>query len=293
MMMKVSINNPGDCEMFFLPSWKQLRSDWMLYLFLVVVTVITFAPIILMLNISTKNSAQFAVNPLGITQPFHLKINYGFALKRIWRPALNTIFVSIMSIVLSIFISSLAAYVFALFDFPGREFLFWTLTATLMVPAILTLVPRYLIIVNLKLVNTYWALILPYVTHRQVFNIFVMRSFFRKLPKEILEAARIDGANNFRIYSSMIMPLSKPIVATLSLLSLMQIWNDFVWPLVTLDKPELRTLTLALYQLASSGGAQWGIMMAGYVLASLPLLILFIIFTRPFIEGMTSGAIKL
>lgn len=279
--------------MTILPTWKQLRSDWMLYLFLISVTIITFAPLILMLNISTKNSAQFAVNPLGITQPFHLQTNYGFAMKIIWRPALNTMFVAGTSIVFSIFLSSLAAYIFALFDFPGRDILFWGLTILLMVPTILTLVPRYLIIVDLKLINTYWALILPYIAQRQVFNIFVMRTFFRGLPKEVLESARLEGANNFRIYWSMVLPMSKPIIATLSLLGLLVIWNDFVWPLVTLDNPDLRTLTLALYQLASSGGAQWGIMMAGYVLASLPLLFLFIIFTKPFIEGMTSGAIKL
>ncbi len=279
--------------MTLLPTRKQLRSDWMFYLFLIVATVITFAPIVLMLNISTKNSAQFAVNPLGLTRPFHLQTNYGFAAKLILRPALNTLLVAVTSISLSIFISSLAAYIFALFDFPGRDVLFWSLTALLMVPTILTLVPRYLIIVELNLINTYWALILPYVAQRQVFNIFVMRTFFRSLPKEIMEAARMDGASNFRIYWSMVLPLSRPIIATLALLDLLIIWNDFVWPLVTLDNPDLRTLTLALYQLASSGGAQWGIMMAGYVLASLPLLLLFIIFTRPFIEGMTSGAIKL
>ena len=279
--------------MFLLPTWKQLRTDWPLYLFLFIVTIITFAPILLMLNISLKNSAQFAVNPLGVTQPFHFDPNYAFAFKLVWRPALNTIFVAATSIAVGIFISSMAAYVFALFDFPGRDFIFWSLTALLMVPAILTLVPRYLIIVDLKLINSYWALILPYIAQRQVFNIFVMRTFFRNIPKGILEAAHIDGANNFRIYWKMILPLSKPIVATLSLLSLLIIWNDFVWPLVTVDNPKLRTLTMALFQLASSGGAQWGIMMAGYVLASLPLLLLFAIFTRPFIEGMTSGAIKL
>jgi len=279
--------------MGWLPTRKQLRSDWMFYLYLTVVVIITFAPFYLMLNISTKNSAQFAVNPLGITQPFHLKTNYGFALKFIWRPALNSTFVTITSIVLTVFISSLAAYIFALFDFPGRDILFWGIAALMMVPAILTLVPRYLIVVDLKLVNTYWALILPYVAGRQVFNIFVMRTFFRNLPREILESARMDGANNLRIYWSIVLPLSKPILATLALLGFLGIWNDFVWPLVTLDSPNLRTLTLALYHLASAGSAQWGIMMAGYVLASLPLLILFIIFTKPFIEGMTSGAIKL
>jgi ABC-type glycerol-3-phosphate transport system permease component len=224
--------------MNLLPTWKQFRTDWMLYLFLIVVTVITFAPILLMLNISTKNSSQFAVNPLGITQPFHLDINYGFAFKLIWRPALNTIFVAMTSILIGIFISSMAAYIFALFDFPGRDVIFWSLTALLMVPAILTLVPRYLIVVDLKLINSYWALILPYVAQRQVFNIFVMRTFFRDLPREVMEAARIDGANNFRIYWNMILPLSKPIMATLSLLWLLLIWNDFVWPLVTLDNPD-------------------------------------------------------
>ncbi|NOX62201.1 MAG: carbohydrate ABC transporter permease [Chloroflexi bacterium] len=279
--------------MNILPTWKELRSDWMLYLFLFIVTIITFAPLLLMVNISTKNSAQFAVNPLGVTFPFHLKTNYAFAFKLIWRPALNTIFVSITSVAIGIFLSSMAAYILAVFDFPGRELIFWGLTVLLMVPAILTLVPRYLIIVDLKLINTYWALILPYIAQRQVFNIFVFRTFFRNLPKEVLEAARIEGASNFRIYWSIVMPMSKPIIATLALLGLLVLWNDFVWPLVTLDNPELRTLTLALYQLASAGSAQWGIMMAGYVLASLPLLILFIIFTKPFVEGMTSGAIKL
>jgi ABC-type glycerol-3-phosphate transport system permease component len=163
-----------------------------------------------------------------------------------------------------------------------------------MIPGVLTLIPTFLLVKNMGLLNTYWVLILPYIAGGQAFAIFVLRSFIASQPEEIFESARIDGAGEFRIYATITLPMAKPILGTLAILSLLSSWNDYIWPSVTLRTPQLWTISLQLVSFSSQWASlqQYGPMFAGYVIASIPLLILFIFTMRLFIEGLASGAIK-
>jgi len=188
----------------------------------------------------------------------------------------------------------MAAYAFARHRFPGSQLLFYAILALLMIPGVLTLIPQFLLVKRLGLLNTYWALILPYIAGGQAFGIFVLRSFFASQPEELFESARLDGASEFAIYWHIALPLARPILATLMVLSLLSTWNDLIWPLVTIGRPELWTISQALVSFSGrlATQQQYGPMFAGYIIASIPLLILFMFTARLFIQGLASGAVK-
>ena len=165
----------------------------------------------------------------------------------------------------------------------------------LMIPGILTLIPLFLQVKNYGLLNTYWALILPYIAGGQAFSIFVLRSFFASQPEELFEAARIDGASEFQIFTLIAVPLATPILGTVAILHTIWIWNDYLWPAVTLSDPNLWTIAVKLVGFTGQWMfmEQWGPLFAGYVISALPLVILFAFTMRLFIEGLATGAIKM
>jgi ABC-type glycerol-3-phosphate transport system permease component len=272
---------------------KTLKHDYPIHIFLVLAAIVTFYPFVFMMITSFKATVDFQHNFWGL--PHWIQItNYSDAWTRIGGYVGNSLLVSVSTVILVLFISSISAFVFARFRFPGREALFLMLLALLMIPGILTLVPAFLLVKNLGLVNTYWALVLPYLAGGQVFAIFVMRSFFASLPEELFESARIDGANTFQLYRQICLPLSKPILVTIAIMNILGTWNDYIWPLVTIPDGRRWTISVGIVSFGSSymGTESWGPMYAGYVLASLPLIILFMFTMRYFIAGLTSGAIK-
>ena len=189
--------------------------------------------------------------------------------------------------------SSLAAYAFARFRFPGDTLLFYLILALLMIPGILMLVPRYVIVAQLGMVNTYWALIIPYVASGQIFGIFVLRTFFASIPQELDRRRAGRRSRRLRhLLAHRAAALASRSSGTLAILQMLTIKNDFIWPLVTVTRPFMRTLTLQLRLMEGELGTEWGLIMAGYTLACVPILIVFGLATRPFIQGMTSGAIK-
>ncbi len=262
------------------------------YTFLWLVALLTFLPFILMISISFKTRAQFAVQPIWPTLPLHFD-NYVFAWEQILRPLLNSAIVCIASIGGTLLLASLAAYSFARFTFPGSRLLFLAVLSLLMVPEVLLLVPRYVITGQLHLLENYLGLILPYISSGEIFAIFVLRTFFAAVPGELIEAARIDGASHLTIFWRVMLPLSKPILSTLAIIQLIRLWNDFIWPFVVISKKDHYTLALILRTFSGDLGSQYGLIMACYTMASLPLLIVFALASRQFIKGLTSGAIKL
>jgi len=163
-----------------------------------------------------------------------------------------------------------------------------------MIPGVLTLVPAFLLIKSFGLLNTYWALILPYVSGGQILAIFILRSFIASLPEELFESARIDGARTWDLYAKITLPLSTPILVTIAIMNVLGTWNDYIWPLVTIPDGRRWTISVGIVSFGSQYGGleNWGPMFAGYVIASLPLIILFMFTMRYFIAGLTSGAIK-
>lgn len=259
--------------------------------FLILIGFLTYLPFALMIVISFKTRAQFAVQPIWPTFPLHFE-NYSFAFKQVLRPVINTTIVCVGSIGVTLFVASLAAYSFARFSFPGAKLLFTGIISLLMIPQVLLLVPRYVVTGQLHLLGNQLGLIIPYIASGEILAIFIMRTFFAAIPGELMEAARVDGASHWTIYWRIILPLSKPILAALGIIQLINLWNDFIWPFVVITKQESYTLALILKTFAGSFGTQWGLIMACYVTASLPLLIVFALASKQFIRGLTAGAIK-
>jgi ABC-type glycerol-3-phosphate transport system permease component len=261
------------------------------YVFLIVIAFLTFLPFFLMITISFKTRAQFAVQPIWPTFPLHFS-NYRFAWEQVIRPVINTTIVCLASIGGTLLIASLAAYAFARFRFPGSRVLFLAVISMLMVPDVLLLVPRYVVTSQLHLLGNYLGLIIPYTSFGSIFAIFVLRTFFASVPGELIEAARMDGASYWTIFWRIMLPLSRPILATLAIIQLIRLWNDFIWPFLVISKKSQYTLALILKTFSSDFGTQWGLIMACYVMASLPLLLVFALASKQFIKGLTSGAIK-
>jgi ABC-type glycerol-3-phosphate transport system permease component len=272
---------------------KILRHDASIHVVLILASVITFYPLVFTLFTSFKDNSQFYATFWGPAFPLHWS-NYIDAWRRLDDSILNTVIVGLVSAFGVTLFGSLAAYVFARHAFPGRDTLFFAIIALLMIPSVLTLIPLFLLVKDMGLLNTYWVLILPYIAGGQAFAIFVLRSFIASQPEEIFESARIDGANEFTIYARITLPMAKPILGTLAILSLLGTWNDYIWPSVTLRNPELWTISLQLVSFSSQWASlqQYGPMFAGYVIASIPLFLLFVFTMRLFIEGLATGAIK-
>lgn len=198
---------------------------------------------------------------------------------------LNNIFVSTTSVFLVLLTSSLAAYAFARLQFRGRDTLFLLYLGTLMIPGQVTIVPLFILMKYLNWIDTYQALILP--GSFTAFGTFLLRQFFLSIPFELEDAARIDGCTRFGIYWRIILPLSGPALATLSIFTLISQWNNFLWPLIVTNSDSMKTLPLGIAMFQTQNGTQWHLMMAASAIAIIPTLLLFIFLQKHFIKGIT------
>ncbi len=248
----------------------------------------------LLFIMSGKSPAEIATNPMLPSLPIEWE-NYVTAWNMGIRGYLtNSIILSVSIVFGDILLSVIAAYVFARYQFPGKRLLFGLVLALMMVPGILTLVPRYLLIRDLRLLDTLWAVILPSVLGSNAFQIIVLRTFFQSLPEELFEAARIDGAGHRVLLFNITLPLSTAIISSMAILRFNGAWNDLIWPLLVLNRDELRPISVGLVMLSSGAGApEIGVQMAGSVIASIPMIVIFIVGMRSFIDGLSVGAIKL
>jgi ABC-type glycerol-3-phosphate transport system permease component len=197
------------------------------------------------------------------------------------------------SMILTVLVASLAGYAFAKLDFPFKRVLFGILFIKMMLPGIMTLIPSFILAMRLNILDTYWPVILFTVGRSQPFWVFVMRIFVSQQPEDLFESMRLDGAGELHIFIHLAIPLLRPMIALMSINIFIGVWNDYIWPLVTIPTFSLRPLTVGLAHLAQTNPGDYGMLTAGYTLASIPLLILFIISMRQFVEGLTAGAIKL
>ncbi|NED98991.1 carbohydrate ABC transporter permease [Phytoactinopolyspora halotolerans] len=205
------------------------------------------------------------------------------------RWTLNTFVYSAVSVVGVLFFSSLAGYAFAKKRFPGKEVMFWSFIAMLMVPYHITVVPVFILISNAQGVNTYWGLILPTLANAQA--VFLMRQFIKSLPDELFEAATVDGCSEWRMYTSIVLPLIKPILATLGVFVFLWHWNDFLWPLIIGQSNDMRTLTTGLASM-NAENVPLNVVLAGSVVAFVPIFMAYLIGQRYFKEGVTMSGIK-
>ena len=190
----------------------------------------------------------------------------------------------------NVFFSALAGYAFARLDFPGKNFLFSAFLATLMVPGHVTLVPKFMLLNNLGWINTYQGLIVPGIV--QVFGIFLMKQFFESLPRDLEEAAYLDGCSHFQTFWHISLPASKPALVALAIYTFQGSWNDFLWPVIVTTTKDMYTLPLGMAMFRYEFKVEWTMLMAGSVLMGLPMLLIFLFFQRLFIENASMSGIK-
>lgn len=264
-----------------------------LYLLLLIVALFFVLPLIWMVSTSLKFGVQATVDRGWIPQNPTLD-NYETILRAggqtpVMRWFLNSIFVSVIGTFLVVLLTSLSAYAFARIDFRFKNALFTLMITTLLLPGVMFLVPQFLLVRDLGLINTLPALFLPGVAG--VFGVFFMRQFFLNIPLEIEEAAYVDGASRLRTYWSVVLPLSRPALATLGVITFLFFWNDFLWPLVV-SRGEFTTLTAGLRNLQTQFTVNYGLLMAGAVVAAVPVLIIYGLAQRYIVQAVTSSGVK-
>jgi len=203
----------------------------------------------------------------------------------------NSILVSVIVTFGQLLTSSFAAYAFSRMRFPGRDGLFIAYLATMMVPTQVTMIPLFILMVELKWVDSYAALIVPFLA--TAYGCFLLRQFFMTIPKELEDAATIDGAGHWSIYHRVILPLSKPALSAFGAIAFLGSWNNFLWPLIVINRPSMKTLPIGLQSLQGFyGDGNWSVLMAGAVIAALPMIVIFLFAQRHFIEGIALTGIK-
>lgn len=254
---------------------------------------IELLPLYMMAQISVKNNATFIQNPWLPSSPASWQWeNFAYAAQLILPYIANTIFVAGFGTLLTLFLALCAAYFFGRHRLPGARLLWGAFMVLMLMPGIANLVPLFTLLKELSLLNTLYALIIVGVAGGQVFNIFVLRGFIEDIPKDLFEAAEIDGANHFQQMVNIVIPMSGPILGTLTILTFLNKWNEFLLPLIVLRDKELFTLGVGLIYLDGEYIKQWGQIMAAYFLAAIPLIIIFLFTMRLFVKGLSQGAIK-
>ncbi len=212
---------------------------------------------------------------------------------RIGRAFVNSMVISLGTVALVVGTSAMAAYPLARMRFPGRDLVFVLLVGSLMVPNAVVLVPQYVLTQRLGWLSTYQGLIVPEAAMTFAFGVFLLRQFFLTMPRELEDAARIDGANAWRVFTRIVLPLSQPVLGALAIFAFRSAWNDFLWPLIAVNKPEMFPLPVALALLRGAYASEsYGPIMAGATLSALPLLIVFLVANRRIVEGVRLSGLK-
>ena len=265
-----------------------------LYLIMAIIVFIMVVPFVWMLSTSLKSQEYILqTTPQLIPDPITAESYVQLAERiQIFRIFFNSAFVAVMTMLGQILVSAMAAYAFARMKWHGRDTVFLLYLATMMIPAVVLVIPQFILVRSLGWINTYAGLIVP--TLFSAFGTFLLRQSFLSLPKDFEEAAFVDGANRFTIFWRIILPLSQPALATLAIFSFMGSWNAYLWPLFAARRPEVMTLPVALGVLQSGPRAltEWNIVMAGAVVTVIPILLVYLLAQRWFVGGITAGGLK-
>jgi len=264
----------------------------LLYTLLIVGAVLALLPMVWMVSASLMPSGEASTYPPHFFPSRLTFSHYGdlFTRLSIGKYLLNSAFVSFVVTFASLAINSMAGYAFAKLRFRGRDRLFRVLSTGLVLPVQVAMLPLFLLMKNLHLINTYWGVIIPGMA--SIFGIFLVRQYALSIPDEMLDAARVDGASELRIFWSIVVPGIVPILATLSIWTFLATWNDFMWPLIVLSDESHYTLPVALANLAGEHVQDTELMMAGSVLTVIPVLLVFLFLQRYYIQGVMAGSIK-
>lgn len=267
------------------PTSLNLATRFGLYAALILGSVVMLAPFFVMLVVSLFPNQAFLSRQFSLDQITLRNYVETFRVVPFGRYFLNSTVTAVTVTTVQILISSLAAFAFARLRFRGREPIFLLYLATLMIPAQVTLIPNFLIITRLHIYDTLLALILPGLF--SALSTFLLRQYFRSIPMDLDEAARMDGASSLRIWWQVILPLSWPVMAALGIFTFQATWNDFLWPLVVTSSDSVRTIPIGLSYFVGQYSTAWNLLMAGSVIALLPVLVIYMLAQKSFVQGIT------
>ncbi len=271
---------------------RKLAAKSGIYALLFALAISMLLPFLWMLMTSFMNELEvYSATPKFLPEHF-LWSNYKEALTMLpfGRFFLNTLIISVAVVAGQLLICSMAAFSFSRLQYSGRDKIFTLYLSTMMIPGIVTLIPAYLIVDSFHWLNTYWALIVPFLT--SVWGIFLLRQFFLTLPRELEDAARIDGAGTWTIYWRIILPLSKPALATLGIFSFMGMWKEFLWPLVVTNRMDMRPVEVGIALFHSIYSTNWPYQMAAAVVVMIPIVLIFFFTQRYFVKGIALSGMK-
>ncbi len=275
------------------PRVRRLSMSFLQYLVLTIAAVLALAPLVLMWSSAFKSKAEIAVNPLAFPKSLNLtNLVEAWTTGRYSTYALNSVIVTLPTVAGVVALSTLAGYALARLDFWGRRVFFYVLLLGLMVPFQSFMIPLYFDLQSYGILNTYLAVILPGIALGLPFGVYLMQAFFRGLPSEISDSARVDGCNEFQVFWHIILPLTAPGVSSLTIFQMLWTWNAFLMPLIYLNTDALRTLPLGLMFFQSRYTSDYGLISAGVLITSLPVIVVYLLLQRRFLLGLTAGALK-
>ena len=263
------------------------------YVLLSAGALIMLVPLLYMLGTSFKPHAFVLELPPRFIPSEPTFENYIRALtaNQFGRYFLNSALVATSSTAITVVLSAMLAYAFARWDFPGRSVLFYAMLGTMMVPALVLIIPQFVLAKNLHLLNSLWGLVVVY-SAGTAFNMFLLRGFFEEIPQELFDSALIDGAGPFATFWRVALPLARPALAAVAIFSFLGAWDEFTWALTAINDDKLYTLPIALRLFQQQHGTEWGLVFAASAIAVIPTILVFVIFQRHFIKGVMSGAVK-
>jgi raffinose/stachyose/melibiose transport system permease protein len=269
------------------------RGWWLIYIPLGILLIFAVGPLLLTWFSAFKTDEQLLVSPYGLPLPPTLEnVSEAWTVGRFSIYFKNSVIISVADVIGMVVISSLAGYAFARLRFPGQKVLLYGLLIGLTIPVAAIIIPLYVTMRDFGLLNTYGSVIVADIALASPIFVFIMRAFFRDLPLELEDAARVDGASEFQIFWQIMLPLARPGLMTVALLEFLWSWNDLLLPLVFLVSNDLRTLPLGMLFFQGQFTIDYGLMSAGVLILSLPVTVLFLIFQKDFVRGLASGALK-
>ncbi|POZ93130.1 carbohydrate ABC transporter permease [Petrotoga halophila] len=263
------------------------------YIFFIILAIIFVYPLYLMFITSFKSTREVFLDPFGLPNTWSLQ-----PFLDVWNEAnfniyfLNSVVITAFSLIILLICASLSAYALARFNFKFNNVVFLIFLAGIMIPIRLGILPLFILMRNLNLLDTRLSLILTYSASGMPMSVFLLTGFFKTIPRELGDAARVDGCNEFQIFYKIMLPLIRPALATVTLVNFVPWWNDFFFPLLFIRSDHLKTIPLGMTIFFGQYMTDWGHLFAGMVIASIPMLVLYIIMSKQFISGITAGAVK-
>jgi ABC-type glycerol-3-phosphate transport system permease component len=256
--------------------------------------VLAMAPMAYMVSTAFKSNAYTLEFPPQFVPQNPTLENFAtaFTSRNFGQSFLNSLVVALTTTALVVTLTSMMAYAFARFDFPGKNVIFYSILGMMMVPTMMLLIPQFIMAKSVGLINSLPGLIVVYTANAMAFNTFLLRGFFEALPPELEESALIDGANHFTIFTRIILPLSTPALSTVAVFSFLGAWDEYVWALTTVTDAGKRTLPIAIANFRGVHTSDWGLVFAASLIAVIPTVLIFIAFQRFFVQGLTAGAIR-